>query len=215
MAAKRPGVVLATGNPHKLREISAMLANEPFDLLGLMGFPEVMLPAETGTTFEENAVEKAVAAARGTGLVALGDDSGLEVDALAGAPGVRSARYAGEHATDRDNLELLLQNLAEVPDDRRSARFVCVIAVAHPDGRVKVVRGACEGEIIRQPRGSHGFGYDPIFLIAADGRTLAQFSPDEKNAISHRARAIHLAAPTIRLLLQAQSGIRAPMARVG
>ena len=201
MPVRRPSVVLATGNLHKLREISAMLANEPFELLGLMGFPDIVLPAETGTTFEENAVEKSVAAARGTGLVSLGDDSGLEVDALAGAPGVRSARYGGEHATDRDNLELLLENLAEVPDGRRSARFVCVIAVAHPDGRVKVVRGACEGEIIRQRRGSHGFGYDPIFLIPADGRTLAQFSPDEKNAISHRALAVQQAAPIIRFLL--------------
>ncbi|MDQ2731528.1 MAG: XTP/dITP diphosphatase [Armatimonadota bacterium] len=192
-----PIVILATSNEHKLREIAAMLEGAPFRLTSLQEFPHITLPPETGSTFEENAAGKAVAATAASGLVVIGDDSGLEVNALHGEPGVWSARYAGPHATDEENLQRLLQALDGVPEGERTARFVCAIAVARPDGAVETVRGTCEGEIIRAKRGANGFGYDPVFLIPEDGRTLAEFSPAEKNRISHRSGAIQGALPLI------------------
>jgi XTP/dITP diphosphohydrolase len=144
---------------------------------------------ETGETFRDNAILKANAFARSAGLPALADDSGLEVDALGGAPGVRSARYAGPGASDADRIALLLRNLAHVPAAQRQARFRCTMALATPEGLVGTVDGTCEGEIAFAPRGSNGFGYDPVFLLPHLGRTMAELRDEEKHAISHRGRA--------------------------
>ncbi|MET0290980.1 MAG: RdgB/HAM1 family non-canonical purine NTP pyrophosphatase [Steroidobacteraceae bacterium] len=184
-------LVLATGNAGKQREFEALLAPLGCEVVlqTALGIP----PAdETGDTFEANALLKARHAARLSGLAALADDSGLEVDALAGRPGVRSARYAGEHASDADNLLLLLKELAGVPHARRSARYRCVIAfVSHGDDPSPLIAaGAWEGHIAETPRGDGGFGYDPAFVPVGDTRTVAEFSAPEKNAISHRALAL-------------------------
>jgi XTP/dITP diphosphohydrolase len=177
--------VLASRNPHKLRELSQLMA--PHELEPL---PEHLeLPAETGTTFADNALIKARAAAGSTGRPALADDSGISAAALGGAPGVLSARYAGEGATDEQNLAKLLR---EVPagGDRR-VEYVCALAFVEPGGQEHLVEGRCEGELTHDPRGSGGFGYDPAFVPAelGDGRTMAELSPEEKDAISHRGRA--------------------------
>lgn len=202
-------VVVATGNPHKLEEIRNILdaAEVPaIDLVSMrdLGVPE---PVEDGATFEANALIKARACARATGLPALADDSGVEVDALDGQPGVRSARYAGEPGDDQANNAKLVAALRDVPDDGRAARFVCAAAVALPDGRETVVRGTMEGRIIDEPRGEHGFGYDPYFVVVSptsDGRTSAQLSPAEKDAVSHRGRAFRALLPELTQLLEAQ-----------
>jgi len=177
-------LVLATRNPHKLREFEGLLA--PHRVLPLPD--EVELPPETGDTFEANAVDKARTAADATGMTAVADDSGIAAAALGGRPGVRSARYAGEHATDEENLDKLLH---EVPDDDRRVTYVCALAFAEPHGRVHVVEGRCEGTLTTDPRGDGGFGYDPAFvpLDRDDGRTMAELTPEEKDAISHRGRA--------------------------
>ena len=186
-------VVVATGNAHKLEEISAMLGPQlpgmRFVALGQLGdFPE---PDENGATFTENALIKAEAAVAETGLAAIADDSGLVVDALNGAPGVHSARYCGHHGDDAANNELLLKNLADVPDDQRTARFVSVVALVSRSGLVTIGQGTCEGMVGRAGRGDHGFGYDPLFLPAdTPGRTMAELLPEEKNAISHRFHAL-------------------------
>jgi XTP/dITP diphosphohydrolase len=178
-------LVLASRNAHKLRELGPLLA--PHELVPLP--PEVELPPETGDSFADNAALKARAAARATGRAALADDSGIEAAALGGAPGVRSARFAGEDASDEENLEKLLR---EVPagGDRRVA-YACVLAYATPAGELRLFEGRCEGELAHEPRGSGGFGYDPAFVPAdtGDGRTMAELAPDEKDAISHRGRA--------------------------
>ena len=178
-------LVLATRNEHKLREFRALL--EPHELLALPD--EVELPPETGETFEANARAKAEAAARATGVAAIADDSGIEAAALGGAPGVRSARYAGEGASDEANLAKLL---AEVPDDGdRRVAYVCALAYADPGGAPRIFTGRCEGELAFESRGDGGFGYDPAFVPADrdDGRTMAELSVAEKDAISHRGRA--------------------------
>ena len=176
--------MLASRNPHKLKELGPLLAPHEVEPLP----EEVELPPETGATFAENALIKARAAAGATGRAAVADDSGIEAAALGGAPGVRSARYAGEDASDEENLSKLLR---EVPDegDRRVA-YVCAIALVDGQGEL-VVEGRCEGRLADEPRGSGGFGYDPAFLPADDdtGRTMAELVPDEKDAISHRGRA--------------------------
>ena len=178
-------LVLATRNEHKLREFRVLL--EPHEVIPLPD--DVTLPPETGETFEENARAKAAAAAEATGAAAVADDSGIEAAALGGRPGVRSARYAGEDATDGENLAKLL---ADVPDegDRRVA-YVCALAYAEPDGDLRVFTERCEGELAAEPRGDGGFGYDPAFVPADrdDGRTMAELSVAEKDAISHRGRA--------------------------
>jgi XTP/dITP diphosphohydrolase len=179
-------LVLATRNDHKLRELSAVM--RPYELDPL---PEdVELPPETGTTFAENALGKARAAAAATGRVAIADDSGIEASALGGAPGVWSARYAGEDATDEENLAKLLQ---EVPEDGdRRVAYVCALAYVEPGGREQIVHGRCEGTLATEPRGHGGFGYDPAFVPDdyPDGkRTMAELSVEEKDAISHRGRA--------------------------
>jgi XTP/dITP diphosphohydrolase len=180
-------LVVATRNEHKLRELAEILAG--VELLPLP--PEVELPAETGETFAENALIKARAARTATGEEAIADDSGIEAWELGGRPGVRSARYAGEGATDEQNLALLIDELRDAGD--RSVAYVCVIAHIDAEGRERLFEGRCEGTLILEPRGSGGFGYDPAFVPAdtgeGDQRTMAELEPDEKHAISHRGRA--------------------------
>jgi XTP/dITP diphosphohydrolase len=178
-------LVLASRNQHKLRELSALFA--PHELVGLPS--DVRLPPETGTTFAENALPKALAAMRATRMAALADDSGIEAAALDGAPGVLSARFAGEDASDEENLAKLLRDVPPAGD--RRVAYVCALAYVDPDGGRHLVEGRCEGELARQPRGTGGFGYDPAFLPVetADGRTMAELSAREKDSISHRGRA--------------------------
>lgn len=186
-------IVVATGNMHKLTEIEAILSqvlpDTRFVALGQLGDFED--PEETGATFFENALIKAEAAVAQTGLSAIADDSGLVVDALGGEPGVYSARYAGVHGDDAANNEKLLEKMADVADGERTARFMSVIALVDASGVVRSGTGACEGMIGREGRGDHGFGYDPLFLPAdTPGKTMAELTPEEKNAISHRFHAL-------------------------
>jgi XTP/dITP diphosphohydrolase len=201
-------LVLATRNAHKVAELGAILADaDPrlsADLLietvvGIERF-EVADVVESGVTFEANALLKARAAAQATGLPAVADDSGLCVDVLGSAPGVFSARWAGRHGADDANLRLLLDQLADVPDEHRGAAFVCAIALVHPDGRTIVEHGRLPGVLTRAPRGAGGFGYDPILQVP-DGRTCAQLSAAEKNAVSHRGRAVRAIAPEVAQIL--------------
>lgn len=193
-------LVIASRNKKKREEILALLDNTPCRVLTLDDFPDCPEVQETGQTFGENAILKAVAVAVFTGQLTLADDSGLEVDTLAGAPGVHSARFAsGEkdqgNAGDKANLELLLEKLSGIPEERRSARFVCAMALARPEGKngAKVIaetRGTVEGRITDRPCGSRGFGYDPVFLIPEYGKTFGQLGAEVKQKISHRARAL-------------------------
>lgn len=187
-------MILSTRNAHKVKELAEILPG--VDLKALPD--EIELPPETGTTFEENALIKARAAREATGEVAVADDSGLEVDLLDGRPGVYSARYAGESATDGENLEKVLADIEAAGGDGLAAgRYVCVIALVDETGE-HLFRGTCEGGLIREPRGDGGFGYDPAFVPEAtgadDSRTMAELTPDEKNAISHRGAAARLLA---------------------
>jgi XTP/dITP diphosphohydrolase len=182
-------VVLATRNRHKVEELRRILAPLEVELVSLADFPEVPDVPETGATFADNAMLKARAAAAATGLVAIADDSGLAVDALNGMPGVLSARWSGRHGDDPANLDLVLAQVADVPDERRGAAFVCAAAVASPAGAEVVVEGRLDGALTRAPRGAGGFGYDPIFVPLGDTRTTAEMSPEEKDAVSHRGRA--------------------------
>ncbi len=184
--------IVATHNPKKLAEISRILAPLQIDAVtdrevGLE-LPEV---EETGTTFEENAYLKAASACEVSGMPAIADDSGLMVDALDGAPGVYSARYAGEDATDGQKVEKLLEELADLPVEKRSAKFVSVVCCVFPNGDKLTVRGECPGHIGFAPSGTGGFGYDPVFVVE-DGRTYAELTAEEKDAISHRGRALRL-----------------------
>jgi XTP/dITP diphosphohydrolase len=195
----RPALVIATHSPHKLRELRELLRLEQTDVLALADLGLTGEPVESGRTFATNAGIKARFAARATGLPALADDSGLEVDALGGGPGVQTRRYAGPAATDAENNAKLLQALAGLPPERRGARYACVLALALPEhagsrGGLHVIlrRGTCRGRIAIAPRGTGGFGYDPIFEPVAEppgGRTLGLYAAAEKHAISHRARA--------------------------
>jgi len=185
----RPVLLVATRNRGKVREFGELLAGSGMDLRGLADVAGAPRVVEDGATYLENARAKALAAARFAGLPALADDSGLEVDALEGAPGVRSARFAGPAATDTDNVALLLRRLAGVPAARRTARFRCVIVVARADGRTLHAEGTCEGTIAEGARGMDGFGYDPVFYYPPAGRTFAELPASEKNRVSHRARA--------------------------
>ena len=192
-------VVLATANAGKVVELRRILAPYGLELRGIDGAYEP--GPETGATFEDNALVKAREAVRHTGLPAVADDSGLGVDALNGMPGVLSARWAGRHGDDVANLELLLRQLSDVPDDRRGAGFVCAAAYALPDGREGVVRGALRGSLVRVPRGTGGFGYDPLLVPDGATRTTAELGPDEKDAISHRGQAFRALAPVLADLL--------------
>jgi XTP/dITP diphosphohydrolase len=196
-----PTVVVATRNPGKVAELWRILATYDVGPVGLESFPDVGEVAETGETFVANALLKAHAVSRATGLVAVADDSGLAVEALNGMPGVLSARWAGSHGDDAANLRLVLAQLADVPDDRRGAAFICAAAAATPDGREVVVEQRLEGRLLREPRGSNGFGYDPIFLPDGETRTTAELSPADKDAISHRGKAFRALAPRLATLL--------------
>jgi XTP/dITP diphosphohydrolase len=203
-------VVVATGNEHKLREIGAILTGLDVQLVSMRAF-DLPEPVEDGETFEANALLKARACAAATGLPALADDSGLEVDALGGAPGVRSARYASDGgalatprtAQDRANNVKLVAALAGVPATERTARFVCAAAIVLPDGPEHVVRGTMAGHVIDEPRGAGGFGYDPHFVsdAAGDGRTNGELTAAEKDAISHRGAAFRALRPHVERLL--------------
>jgi len=191
-------LLIATNNPGKVREYEELLVGLPFEITFPVREGVVLDVDESGMTFEENARIKALAYGQGSRLLTLADDSGLEVDALAGAPGVHSARYAGPGATDVDRYRKLLADLADVPVEQRSARFRCVVAIAQPDGTIRTVDGVCEGQIGFEPRGEHGFGYDPVFIVAGHGgQTMAELPPGVKNRISHRARAVSAARPLL------------------
>jgi XTP/dITP diphosphohydrolase len=201
-------VVLATSNEGKLVELRALFRDLPVQLLGLTAVEgEHAAVRETGTTLEENAIIKARAACAATGLYALADDSGLEVEALGGRPGVRSARFAHERATDAENNAALLRELEEIEDAGRQARFRCVLALASPwdPDHVELAEGTCEGLIARAPRGSGGFGYDPLFIVPElGGRAMAEMSEAEKNEVSHRARAARAMRDKLRKMLDAR-----------
>ncbi len=183
-------LLLATSNRHKVEEIKYILADTDFIIYTLHDFPEIILPPEDGATFEANASIKALAAAKATGLLTLADDSGLEVDYLSGAPGVYSARFAGEEKNDVANNAKLLRLLEGVPRQGRTARFRCAIAIALPGGGVKVCNGCCEGIIGEKPVGEGGFGYDSLLYLPQLDKTVAQLSMAEKNTLSHRAKAL-------------------------
>jgi XTP/dITP diphosphohydrolase len=195
-------VVLATHNAHKVDEIRRILGSADIELVGLDEFPDIGEVAETGATFAENALLKAHATAQATGLVAIADDSGIAVDALNGMPGVLSVYWAGRGRDDAANLRLVLEQIEDVPDERRGAAFVCAAAVAMPDGRDLVAEGRVEGALAREPRGEGGFGYDPIFLPAGERRTTAEMTAAEKDAISHRGAAFRALLPLLDELLE-------------
>ena len=192
-----PKLLVATANPGKILEFRDLLAGLPCRITGLNDEGISSEVAETGATFEDNARLKAEAYAAVAGLVTLADDSGLEVDALGGRPGVHSARYGGPGLSDEDRVQLLLRELAGVPGVRRTARFICVIALAAPAQETRLVRGECEGRIAFAPRGSNGFGYDPVFLLPDRGLTTAELPPAEKHEMSHRGAASRAARPLI------------------
>lgn len=195
-------LLVATNNPGKLGEYREMLAGLPVALTYLAAEGLDFDVEESGLTFRRNAEIKAQAFARASGLLTLADDSGLEVDALGGAPGVRSARYAGPEASDVDRYQKLLTELAGTPQGQRAARFRCAVALAQPDGTVVTSEGTCEGEIGFSPRGTHGFGYDPVFIVQGHGGlTMAELTPETKNSISHRGRALLAARPLLERLL--------------
>jgi len=198
-------VVIATTNEGKLSELRALLGDLPLQLLSVDAvLGERLLVSEDGSTFDQNAVVKARAVCQATGLYALADDSGLEVDALDGRPGVRSARFAHERATDAENNATLLRELEEVVDGGRHAKFRCVLALASPwaPDAIETVEGSCEGTIARAPRGSGGFGYDPLFIVPElGGRAMAELSEAEKNSVSHRARAVRALRPLLLRIL--------------
>ena len=184
-------LLIATRNAGKLIEVREILSDLPIALKSLDAFPHTVEVEETGETFADNASIKAADYARQTGTWALSDDSGLEVEALGGAPGVYSARYAGKSASDTERIELLLSNLSRTADPLRRARFVCAVALSDPAGRViNVSEGVCEGRIIDSPRGLRGFGYDPVFVPEGYEQTFGELSREVKQAISHRARAL-------------------------
>jgi XTP/dITP diphosphohydrolase len=187
-------LVIATKNAGKIGEIRSMLAlPAEFEISSLLDYDNTPDVIEDGSSFHENAGKKAEAAAAHLGGPALADDSGIMIDALGGGPGVHSARYGGPHLSDGERNLLVLSRMRGVPPERRTARFVCVIAVALPDGTARFAEGECEGVIADEPRGVNGFGYDPIFLVPGLNRTMAELSPMEKNSISHRARALEKA----------------------
>jgi len=189
-------LLLASRNPHKTREFRELLGKE-FLIDDLKSFPKIKIAEETGNTFVENAALKAVSASKHQDSFTIADDSGLEVDALAGAPGIYSARYAGEKATDHENVEKLLKEL-RAGNKERSARFCCVIALAKNEKLLGIFEGAVEGVIVDRPRGTNGFGYDPVFQPNGFERTFAEMAAESKNEISHRAKAIAVLRETLR-----------------
>ena len=202
--ASRQTLVLATRNKGKIEELRRILADVPglaIDLVGVEEFPHVDEVEETGETFIDNALLKARAVAEATGLPAVADDSGLCVDHLGGAPGVRSARWAGEPSDDDANLALVIEQLNGVPAEQRGAHFACAAALVVPGKGERISEGKLDGHLIDTPRGNGGFGYDPIFVADGDTRTTAELAPHDKDAISHRGRAFRALAPMIAELL--------------
>ncbi len=196
-----PNLLLATNNAGKVAEYRQLLAGCGWELVAPSELGLSLATEETGDTYEENATLKALEAAQVGGLHALADDSGLEVDALAGEPGPRAARFGGEGTTYQEKMSLLLERLQGVPPSERGCRFVCVIAIVDPQGGVRLCRGECEGLVAEAPQGEGGFGYDPIFYLQERGLTMAQLSAEEKNAISHRGRAAQIARQVLKELL--------------
>ncbi|EUJ53541.1 XTP/dITP diphosphatase [Listeria fleischmannii] len=194
-------LVIATGNVGKAQEFVGIFSQYDVEILTLKDFPEIGEIEETGTTFAENAALKAQTVAKILNTTVLADDSGLIVDALGGAPGIYSARYAGDH-NDAKNNEKLLNELKDVPDEKRTARFHCTLAIATPHGEVDYFEGDCEGQIAQELSGENGFGYDPLFLLPDRGITMANLKPEEKNQISHRANAIKALGKNIEKVLE-------------
>jgi len=183
-------LLLATNNKGKVREYKALLSGIPYEIITMAEQGIAIDVDETGESFEENARLKATTLAKESGLLTLADDSGLEVDALGGEPGVLSHRYAGEDVSDADRYLFLLEKLKDIPEEKRTAKFRCVIALATPDGTTELCSGECRGVITMSPKGEQGFGYDPVFYLPELGKTMAELSTKEKNRISHRARAV-------------------------
>ncbi|MFH2203731.1 MAG: XTP/dITP diphosphatase [Elusimicrobiota bacterium] len=198
-------ILLATGNPHKAREVAPLLSGIDVELLTLADLPEIPAVVEDGATLDANARKKALEPAAASGLWTLADDTGLEVEALDGAPGVYSARYAGEGCDFAANIEKLLRELRGVPEARRGAAFRTVVALASPSGEVRCVEGRLDGRIAEAAAGGGGFGYDPLFFVPELGRTLAEISAEKKNEISHRGRAIRAIVPALRDVIAAAS----------
>ncbi|MFZ3101793.1 MAG: XTP/dITP diphosphatase [Desulfitobacteriaceae bacterium] len=190
-------ILLATQNQGKVLELQELLADQDVEVRSLLEVPDWEEVEETGQTFVENAQIKAWAAMRKTGLLTLADDSGLEVGVLDGAPGVFSARFAGEPKDDQKNIDKLLALLENVPDEQRGARFRCALVLVTPDEKEYVVEGTVEGKILRQRKGQSGFGYDPIFFVSEVGQTMAELNSTQKNEISHRAQALRKAVPIL------------------
>ena len=195
-----PELLLGTNNKAKAREYRSLLADLPFNLITLAERGITTEVDEVGGSLEENARLKAIALSAESHLLTLADDSGLEVDALGGEPGPLSARYAGEGASDRERIDFLLSKLDGVPWEKRTARFRCVIAIASPDGQVGLCSGECPGLITFEPKGTHGFGYDPVFYLSEYGKTMAELSLDEKNRVSHRGQAARRAYALLKRL---------------
>ncbi|KGK91506.1 purine NTP phosphatase [Desulfosporosinus sp. HMP52] len=193
-------IVLATQNKGKIRELQELLGDADIEVLSLKDIEDWEEVEENGITFAENAALKAKAAVKKTGLIALADDSGLEVDALAGSPGVYSARFAGEPKDDERNNDKLLQELKGVADSQRQARFRCALVIATPDGKEFLTEGTVEGQILTERRGKDGFGYDPLFFVSEYQRTMAELTLSEKNRLSHRAQAFRKAIPILQTL---------------
>ena len=196
-------LVLATRNRGKIREMTAALQGLDVEICSSLDFPHLPPILEDGLTFRENAVKKAESVCHRTGLLSLADDSGLEIDALRGRPGIQSSRFAGAKQDDDHNIDKVLNLLRDVPPDRRQARFRCVIALAGPGEETATAEGTCEGSIALERRGSSGFGYDPIFLPAGHGKTFAELGPAVKDRISHRAKALQAARDILREKLRA------------
>ena len=189
MHHSKPKLLLATNNKGKICEYQSLLRGIPFEIVTPAELGITTRVEEAGGSFEENATLKAVTLAKQSGLLSLADDSGLEVDALGGEPGPLSARYAGEKATDAARIDFLLSKLKDIPEKDRTAQFRCIIAIATPDGKVELFSGACRGVITTTPKGNHGFGYDPVFYLPELGKTMAELPLEDKNKLSHRARA--------------------------
>ena len=198
MTERNPPLLIATGNPGKLRELVSILADCGLPIVSLADLGIDTDVPETGATLEDNAALKAAAYANMSGLLTLADDSGLEVDALGGAPGPMSSRYAGEGASDAERIAFLLAKLNNIPEEQWSARFRCVIAVKAPDVPAELYTGICPGRIIRVARGENGFGYDPVFLLPELGRTMAELTQEEKDRTSHRGKAARKAARALK-----------------
>lgn len=183
-------IIIATKNKGKAKEFESLFEKYGYGVKTLLDYPEIEDVPETGSTFEENARQKAEAISRMLNTIVLADDSGLEVDALNGAPGIYSARFAGEHGNDEKNNKKLLEELKEIPEDRRTANFHCSLVLVAPDKEVLAVEGKVHGYILDEPRGTHGFGYDPLFYVPEKKKSMAELPSSEKNEISHRAKAI-------------------------